>query len=198
MQCPDCKAEINIEDKLDACYDCGYYLTYENDDNELTKINKLYEINSEINKISILYEKIIVLKSQIDNTNQFNYKSIEIRKEYIKAKDELEKIRKELNNTDNMINYKIKQKYLDMKELEFYNMQREILYLNDNNINNVYNRFINNDCSDIDIKLYKLIIFNLEKKAELKEHLKDYYNEENVKLILSELYEKKIKLLVIN
>jgi hypothetical protein len=197
MLCPDCKAEINIEDKLDACDDCGYYLTYENDDNELTKINKLYEINSEINKIEILYEKIIALKSQIDNTNQFNYKSIEIRKEYIKAKDELEKIRKELNNTDNMINYKIKQKYLDMKELEFYNMQREILYLNDNNINNVYNRFINNDCSDIDIKLYKLIIFNLEKKTELKEHLKDYYNEENVKLILSELYEKKINMLQI-
>jgi hypothetical protein len=198
MLCPDCKAEINIEDKLDACDDCGYNLTYENDDNELIKINKLYEINSEINKIEILYEKIIVLKCQIDNTNQFNYKSIEMRKEYIKAKDELDKIRKELNNTDNMINYKIKQKYLDMKELEFYNMQREILYLHDNNINNVYNRIINNDCSDIDIKLYKLIIFNLEKKAELKELLKDYYNEENVKLILSELYEKKIKLLVMD
>jgi hypothetical protein len=68
------------------------------------------------------------------------------------------------------------------------------------NTNSLYNRIINNnDCIDCDIKLYKLIIYNLEKKAELKELLKDYCNEETVKLILTELYEKKInQLLFIN
>ena len=45
--------------------------------------------------------------------------------------------------------------------------------------------------------IFRLLLLG-EKKAELKELLKDYCNEENVKLILTELYEKKINQLLMD
>lgn len=199
MQCPDCKAEINLDDKLDVCDDCGYDLSDKYNDPELTKINELNKINDEINEMHNLYEQIIVLKNNIDNTNKFNNKSIEKRKEYIKAKNELEKLIKEQRNFDYMNAHMINPKTLRMKEEEFNNMRRELLYLEDDSIHHKYNTYINNnDCFDCDIKFYKLIIYNLEQKAKLKELLKNYYNEETIKLILTELYEKKINLLLMD
>jgi hypothetical protein len=47
----------------------------------------------------------------------------------------------------------------------------------------------------MDLMIYKLIIFNLENKAQLKELVIEFKTDKNMKLILSGLYEKKIKLL---
>jgi hypothetical protein len=49
--------------------------------------------------------------------------------------------------------------------------------------------------NDMDLMIYKLIIFNLENKVKLKELVIEFKTDTNIKLILSGLYEKKIKLL---
>lgn len=211
MQCPDCNIEINIDDNLDACDECGYHLT---NNYELTKINiinfiddenkinikkyiscfnKLDEINREINRIDSLYQKIFALKSYINRTNHFNITSIQKRIEYMKAKDDFIKLMRN-DQSDDQYNFN-PNRCGTKKEANFRDIHRDVSYLDDDFLHKIYNELFQDTCNDGDIILYKLITFNLEKKFELKTLLQDFYSEENIKLILSGLYEKKINLL---
>lgn len=65
-------------------------------------------------------------------------------------------------------------------------------------INDIYCMYFDNDpiymksINNIDIKLYKIVSFNLEKRKELQLIIDEYTSIDNIKSMLKELYKKKI------
>ena len=65
-------------------------------------------------------------------------------------------------------------------------------------INDIYCMYFDNDpiymksSNNIDIKLYKIVSFNLEKRKELQIIIDEYTSIDNIKSMLKELYKKKI------
>ena len=65
-------------------------------------------------------------------------------------------------------------------------------------INNIYREYFVNDpiymqsTDNIDIKLYKIVNFNLEKKKELAIIMDEYKSIDNIKSMLRDLYQKQI------
>ena len=108
---------------------------------------------------------------------------------------------KEINDKlkDNEIHFKNKYNGNNVREIlsrveaekQNYNTMINVLYKKyfDNNDIYIYSE------DNINIKFYKLNIFNLEKKKELKDLLNIHTSEELVKMKLEGLYEKKISIL---
>ena len=142
------------------------------------------EINNEISNLESAYEKIIVLNKQIKNTDIHRYGREFCTDEYFKMIDELDEI--------DAFDSKYSQ-LLQKKEEEVNDYQIKI--------NKIYQKYFTNDkvymesLDNIDIKIYKIKIFNLQQKKELKKLLELVISYEVINHKLLHLYETKITLI---
>ncbi len=196
----------------DVCYNCkekGHYYKdcpLNNKFNILKYVKKfanMDDIDSEINKLEKVYEQIIILNHQIKQTNIFD------KENDIKKKELEDKIKE---NGEKLSIYsrdcrKYNTEYQEARTIqqELNNSLGQINLNNDiGHINVIYKMyFVNdpiyiNDHSNQKIKRYKLNIFNLEKKKELKEILNIEKSEDIIKEKLEGLYKKKILLIKID
>jgi predicted GIY-YIG superfamily endonuclease len=147
----------------DICYDCNKKGHFTKDcpyniKKYLESFTDIMKINKEIRQLESVYEKIIILNTQITQC------------------DSIEKLIV-LNSTNPSSNI----------NKTVNNWYRE----NFNHHNDMYfNTGIN-----IDIKIYQLKIFHLERKKELKDIFDIHISEELVKMKLIELFEMKINIL---
>ncbi len=170
----------------------------------IERFSNICDINFEIDRLDKIYEQIIILNSQINTTSNID---INIAKQYITAKKELEKINKEYNprptrvNSPEYISYQSKIKPFNDLISDFQMKYGNYSYQFIQHVNNIYalyftnNQLYINSENNIEIKIYKLMTFNLEKKNELKKILDIERSEEIIKMKLEGLYEKKIYIL---
>ena len=215
--------EHEFKSSQDICYKCnnkGHFAKDCDTDNfnvqkYISKFNTLDELTDEINRLELLYIEIVIIKENITNTNQFNIKSIEKIKEINKVQIIVNKLKDEIKNkygnTDGKMRIYTNKESDDMNKLgkTIIGFEETILkietrkdnnYINIKSMLNIYTLYFKDGKTiytnnDMDLMIYKLIIFNLENKAKLKELVIEFKTDKNMKLILSGLYEKKIKLL---
>ncbi len=208
----------------DMCYNCnekGHFIRdcplnkKSNITLYLEGFKEFDKIDEEINKLEKIYEEILILNHQINSTNQFDIdkynKLVPDIKELdiiiISLQKKLEEIEKSPDN-DPKYRCKYSQQRKDLlqeKRNEIFELQKEqsVLQSQLNSISIIpfYEKlfvndkiYIHNQDNDV-IKLCKLQVFNLEKKKELKGLLNIHTSEDLIKMKLSGLYEKKIKML---
>jgi hypothetical protein len=145
------------------------------------------EINNEISNLESAYEKLIVLNEQIKNTNIHHYRHKNCSDEYFKMIDELD----EIDIFDSKYSHLLRKKEEEVNDYQI-------------NINKIYQKYFTNDkvymesLDNIDIKIYKIKIFNLQQKKELKKLLELVISYEVINHKLLHLYEKKIQLITID
>lgn len=187
----------------DMCYKCnekGHFI--KNCPHTILKLylddfKHIHQINEEIGKLEQVYGQILILNHQIKQTDNFDVKK------YKKYSDENDKYNELCIKYDTLICH-VNRTQTATEELRNIDQIKET-FLDSKNVyddytirmNNVYNElFINDKYFNNGIfKMYKLIIFNLEKKTELKELLRFHISEDLIKMKLEGLYEKKINLL---
>ncbi len=209
----------------DICYNCnekGHFIrecplnNKFNIQKYLEEFKEFYMIDEEINKLEKVYEEIIILNHQINITNQFDINKYNKLITDIKELDiiilslqkKLEEIETSPDNDPKYRYNKYSQQRKDLlqeKRNEIFELQKEksVLQSQLNSISIIpfYEKlfvndkiYIHNKDNDV-IKLCKLQVFNLEKKKELKGLLSVHTSEDLIKMKLSGLYEKKIKML---
>ncbi len=157
----------------------------------------MYKINIEIDKMEKVYEQILILNYQIKQTDNFDVKK------YKKYSYENYKYNN-INERYNILISHDRRSQTAADELKKLEYSKE-MFSNSRDIYNDYNRRIDTIYREFFIgdnylnngifKMYKLTIFNLEKKKELKELLNIHTSEDLIKMKLEGLYEKKISLL---
>ena len=154
----------------------------------IQNFNTIDKTNTEILHLESAYEKIIVLIEQINNTDIHLLDDDEnCTDEYFKMIDELEEL-----EPLKIFNINPSQLYRE-KEKELHDYQI--------NINKIYQKYFTNDkvymesLDNIDIKIYKIKIFNLQQENELKKLLELNISYEVINNKLLWLYEKKIQLI---
>lgn len=182
----------------DMCYKCNKSGHFAKDcPNDITvylnKFTNINDIDQEINRVQNIYDKIVILTNQINDTNDFlpnienikKYKSTKDRDELqqllqtTRSRNESEDLYKKYQNIHNMIgkinSILTKTSYLEIPK---------------------YKTLSNSD-EDYDMLALRLINFNLNKKNEIKNMLVKYKYKDNIEIknILCELYDKRIKLL---
>jgi hypothetical protein len=187
----------------DNCYNCnekGHVAK------ECTKTTlKLYldefkyinQINTEIHILEKVYGQISILNHQIKETNNFDVKK------YKKYSDDNDKYNN-INERYNILVSNERRSQTAADELKKLEYSKE-MFSNSRNIYNDYNTrmdkiyrelfIIDMPFNNGIIKMSKLIIFNLEKKKELKDLLNIHTSEDLIKMKLEGLYEKKISIL---
>lgn len=204
--------EHEFKSTRDICYKCNEkgHLYRDcpldnkfNIDKYIEGFNNLDSIDIEINKLEKVYEQIIILNCQINTTKSFN-PNIN-KQEYEEKLNKINEEYNKLHKCSNSLSFKELQekKELLRKEQEIARIKLSEINSSDDigHINNVYKTFFVNDIiymrTDVNktIKKYKLYIFHLEKKKELKGLLNIHISEDLIKMKLSGLYEKKISIL---
>jgi predicted GIY-YIG superfamily endonuclease len=207
--------EHEFKSSQDICYKCntkGHFTKDCETDNfnikkYISKFNKLDELSNEINRLKPIYDYIIQIQKNIDMTNIFNIKLIDYIKKYNEIKSNIDKITTEIqtkyegkrcfNNTEEYDRRHLEQKKQDL-EKQLCEIPINSIYIN-NQLSRAWTECFKDEkyypINEIDLMIYKLIIFNLENKARLKELVIEFKTDKNMKLILTGLYEKKIKLL---
>ncbi len=167
----------------------------------LEDFKEISSISIEIDKLDKVYEHIIILNHEINTTNIFN-------KENHNKKIELEKTLQEINEKltlyqSNYRKYNTEQQEARKIQQELINKIAQFNSATDHyHINNIYRIYFTNNqiymdsLSNTEIKKYKLEVFNIQKKKELKEILEIHTSEDIIKQKLSGLYEKKISMLI--
>jgi hypothetical protein len=207
--------EHEFKSSQDICYKCntkGHFakdcdIDIFNIIEYISKFNTLDELTDEINRLNPIYDNIIQIQKYINITNKYNIKLIDDIKKSNEIKYKIDKItiefqnkyggRHSFNNTEENKRRNLAQKQQDLNN-EYCKLP--------NNSENIYREigYAWNECfkgeqiypiNELDLTIYKFIIFNLECKARLKELVIEFKTDKNMKLILSGLYEKKIKLL---
>ena len=197
-----------IKGASDKCFDCGEsghfikdcieskiqdYLKYLNNEN----------IQNEIIKINSLYEEIIELNELIKSTDFICIEDLpKIKKEAQDIK-KVNKLQKELDklNEGNLLGKMNREKITSISHQikEFDYLQKSDSWRN--KITGRYKNIINSNYDarrgkkDFIILGLELIKFNLEKKKRLKEIFQKYYSEDFIKELLSKLYEKEIEII---
>jgi len=207
--------EHEFKSSQDICYKCntkGHFAKDCDIDSfniieYIGKFNTLDELTDEINRLNPIYDNIIQIQKYINITNKYNIKLIDNIKKSNEIKYKIDKITTEIqnkyggrhsfNNTEEN-----NRRHLEQKKQDLHNEYCKL----PNNPENIYSETgrVRNECfkdekyysiNELDLIIYKFIIFNLECKAKLKELVIEFKTDKNMKLILSGLYEKKIKLL---
>jgi hypothetical protein len=189
----------------------------------LDSFDTLDKVNVKIKEIKKVYEQILILNEQIDQTTEFNLDMCKDIQEDLIRKNEFEQLDKEIKEQQVIIN-KLPARDASRKELQIkLNSLREkqCTYSRENNgsfmyvswihdvfckIKKIYNKIFiekyNTDESKTilanlpdEIKLMELINYNLDRKNELKKLLIEHVSEDDVKNKLYKLYEKRIKLI---
>ena len=206
--------EHEFKASQDICYKCntkGHFAKDCDIDNfnvqeYISKFNTLDELSDEIKRINSLYDNIIQIQKYINITNKYNIKLIDDIEKSNEIKSKIDKITTQIQNkyegrhSYNREDHNRRQ-YLEQRKQDLNNE-----YFKHHNMENIYMETCHawRECFkdeqiypiyEMDLMIYKFIIFNLENKAKLKELVIEYQTDKNVKLILSGLYEKKIKLL---
>jgi predicted GIY-YIG superfamily endonuclease len=219
----------------DICYKCkekGHFAkecslnNQFNIDKYLQDFNTMTDIDMEISKLDLVYETIIILNKQINDTRINGYNM----DEYNKLKKNMDKITI-LNERCRLLKQKngttTRGRHLqtpEIIEIELAIQELENVNRNQNNntlinsfhseqskvttykyqINQIYQTYFSNNKiymeshDNTDIKFYKINIFNLQQKKELKKLLEQVTSEDLLKQKLSGLYEKKISILTID
>ncbi len=204
-----CKIELDdwmiksLEHELigskDLCYNCkekGHYAKQCPLNNKSTielyleDFKNIIDIDKEIEILDKVYGQIIILNHQINATDEI-YK-----KPDIYQYENLKKI---------IAEYDFKK---SQQKPSIYDLRQQLLHCEahkqnyENMINYIYKEYFINDKiylesnKNLDIKFYKLNIFNIQKKKELKNILDIYTSEDIIKQKLLGLYEKKISIIV--
>lgn len=188
----------------------------------LDSFDTLDKVNVKIKEIKKVYEQILILNEQIDQTSEFNLDMCKDIQEDLIRKNEFEQLDKEIKEQQVIIN-ELPARDASRKELQIkLNSLREkqCTYNHKNKgsfmyiswipnvfckITNIYNKiFIENNTDESktilanlpdEIKLMELINYNLDRKNELKKLLIEHVSEDDVKNKLYKLYEKRIKLI---
>jgi hypothetical protein len=207
--------EHELKSSQDICYKCntkGHFAKDCDIDNfniikYISKFNTLDELTDEINRLNPIYDNIIEIQKYINITNKYNIKLITNIKKISGIGSDVGKITAEIqnkyggkhcfNHTEEYDRRNLEQKKQDLeKELRKFSDNPETIYMN---IGYAWRECFKDEqiypINEMDLMIYKLIIFNLECKARLKELVNEFKTDKNMKLILSGLYEKKIKLL---
>ncbi len=201
--------EHELISSKDLCYNCkekGHYYKdcpLNNKFNILKYLERfanMDNIDSEINRLEKIYEQIIILNHQIKQTNIFD-KENDIKKKELEEKIKINSEKLSIYSRDcHKYNTELQEARIILQELN--NSLGQINLNNDNShISCMYKQYFVNDPlyinyeSNKEIKRYKLTIFNLEKKKELKKILDVEKSEDIIKQKLEGLYEKKITLM---
>ena len=206
--------EHEFKSSQDICYKCNTKGHFAKDCNPdkfnvqeyISKFNTLDELSDEIIRIKSMYDTIIQIQEYINITNKYNIKLIDDIKKCNEIKYKIDKITTEIQNK-----YGGRHSFNNTEENNRRNLEQK-----KQDLNNEYSKCVNNpehnrmdighawnQCfkgeqiypiNESDLIIYKLMIFNLENKAKLKELVIEFKTDKNMKLILSYLYEKKIKL----
>ena len=162
------------------------------------------DVCEEIKNIDDTYEKVLILNSVIKNTDTFNISQYMIKhKEYHKILEErqilLNKFYEERKLQPEIYKHHRVPTIVEKQISELNIKMRDIKIDTDNvMINNIYSAYFVNDeiymqsMDNIDIKLYKIVRLNLEKKKELAIIMDEYKSIDNIKLMLQDLYQKQI------
>ncbi len=163
----------------------------------------LWKIEEEIEKLEKIYEHIIILNNQINKTNSINID--EFKKlsndydKYYQLDEQYKKLHEQAHKTGNQQLFKELRE--TQEKMNLYNQSKSMFEYNNNYINTIYKEhFVNDNIyvisnNNMIIKIYKLIVLNMEKKKQLKDILDIYTSEDLIKTKLSALYEKKINIL---
>jgi hypothetical protein len=156
----------------------------------IENFNSIDKTNTEILHLESAYEKIIVLNEQINNTDIHFDHDENCTDEYFKMTDELEELEPSI--------------FLNINPSQLYREKEKELHDYQININKIYQKYFTNDkvymesLDNIDIKIYKIKIFNLQKENELKKLLELVISYEVINHKLLHLYERKIQLITID
>jgi len=162
---------------------------------DLLQIKKVAKIQNKMVKLNANIQRLQEIFNENENENKNKNKNNNQNKRF----HDLNELQELHNN-------------MDEKRKEYENLRREFskISVEDNNlslsyyknfINNIYDKYISpktkniNHNKDIVIKMLEIIKFNFEKKERLKEIYEEYYSENFVKELLSELYQREIKLI---
>jgi hypothetical protein len=207
--------EHEFKSSQDMCYKCntkGHFakdcdIDIFNIIEYISKFNTLDELTDEINRLNPIYDNIIQIQKYINITNKYNIKLIDDIKKSNEIKYKIDKITTEIqnkyggrhsfNNTEENKRRNLEQKKQDLHNEYFKrpNIQENIYMETGHAWRECFKDEQIYPINELELTIYKLIIFNLECKAKLKELVIEFKTDKNMKLILSGLYEKKIKLL---
>ena len=189
----------------------------------LQDFDTIDKITSEILILESVYDKIIILNKKINDTNIQKYNM----NDYNKIKTDYDKYNMLSNKRKLMIeqykdrhtnseiqNINLEIQLLDNKYLRAGDLFRNLSRVYDSaekevmqyktHINNIYQIYFTHEklymesFENTEIKFYKINIFNLQQKKELKKLLEHNISEELLQQKLYGLYEKQIKILTIN
>jgi hypothetical protein len=160
-------------------------------------------INEEIKKLDDIYEKVLILNDIIKNTEEYNISSyMEKYKKYQVLQEQITILRPQFLDELRLLTGRLLVERPTMTEKHIGIINKEVDQINiskDNSmINKTFNKYFNCDeiymksMDNIDIKLYKIVSFNLKKRKELKMIMDEYKSIDNIKFKLQELYQKHI------
>lgn len=207
----------------DLCYKCKLSGHFAKDCGNNEIVNYINEIDNEIKKIKKIYDQIVLLTTQINDSKYVDHSMIE----EIKKCAADEKIKKELMIERELVTKKIKllrqdiridrqeKQYMISKineELGIVSRKISGIPSNDwiiSKINDIHRKiFIGDKPScygyknisilnfyDCDVKALEIINYNIDKKIQLNNILAEYKNKEYIKNVLIGLYEKRYNLL---
>lgn len=155
----------------------------------------LEDIDKKIIKLEEIYEKVLLFKKIITETNFISYKDIDKFKEITKNRIKILDLRKKCREYSFMNDYERIQLDYDLDKYS------EIINTNEILINHIYKIFIKYfpkisiSSFDTDFQAYKIINLNLDKQKELDSILAEYKSINVIKELLLELYDKRIHIL---
>ena len=166
-----------------------------------------------IKKLDKVYERVLILNNIIKNTDSYDINKYMIKfKEYHELQTERQKLQDKWNKEEkpqiitldngSLMRVGPKRKGPTILEQQIRELDIKINQNNINTdndiINNIYRKYFVNDPiymqsdDNIDIKLYKIVNFNLEKRKELAIIMDEYKSIDNIKSMLRDLYQKQI------
>jgi hypothetical protein len=184
-----------IKSSTDKCYCCGRSGHFVKDciQKKFSKfLNDEKDIQDKINVVNSIYEKILELNYLIEKTDIIEISDLpQIREQAknMKKINELQYILRKLNIKGNDKN-QVRDIQQQLQKLTTFSYRFSELIP-------IYHQCINNDQKnynkDLSILGLEIIDFNMDKRRQLKEIYKTYYDEDCIIGLLTQLYEKKIE-----
>ena len=155
------------------------------------KYKEYYDMESFISKYKEYYElqekSNIVKKQHLEEYKQY------LKEQQIQTGDNIQQLmNKPTYKISTILEKQIEELNIKMRSIGGY------IHSEFSRINDIYCMYFDNDpiymksINNIDIKLYKIVSFNLEKRKELQLIIDEYTSIDNIKSMLKELYKKKI------